>query len=233
SLFHPMSVLLRSIHYALTTIHYLWNFISTVTCTGTGFPFFSAGLNFHFLSVSTAACSKACSSLRSTRTASTRPFVLTPTSITTVPCRSASTGRSGNFGSGAWVALGGLMPVVTRSKREKVWSSEKSAGEVERVEEVSDREVLLCAQEEAGKIDSDSASAISMKMRIEAPEVVQKVLSYNRCAMAGRCVSSCRESLSGRHVSGARKSLPHLSAQPPVCRLWSPVRIPIALPHPW
>src|SRR5208337_5565012 len=163
SLFHPMSVLLRSIHYALTTIHYLWNFISTVTCTGTGFPFFSAGLNFHFLTVSTAACSKACSSLRSTRTASTRPFVLTPTSITTVPCRSASTGRSGNFGSGAWVALGGFMPVVTRSKWEKVSSSEKSAGEVERVEEDSGRELLVCANDMAGDDESTMANMISVE----------------------------------------------------------------------
>src|SRR5271166_3294793 len=169
-----------------------------------GLPFFSAGLNFHFLTVSTAACSKACSSLRSTRTACTRPFVLTPTSITTVPCRSASTGRSGNFGSGAWVALGGFMPVVMRSKREKVWSSEKSAGEVERVEEVSGREVLLCAQEVAEKMDSDSASAISMKMRIEAPEVVQKVLSYNRCAMALPNMSQfCGESGPGTCISTA------------------------------
>src|SRR5271166_1500148 len=154
---------------------YLWNFISTVTCTGTGLPFFSAGLNFHFLTVSTAACSKARSSLRSTRTASTRPFVLIPTSITTVPCRSASAGRSGNFGSGAFVALGGLMPGVTRSKRKKVWSSEKSAGEVERVEEDSGRESLVCVPEAAEKDESDSASAISMRMRIKAPEVVQKV----------------------------------------------------------
>ena len=45
------------------------------------------------------------------------------------------------------------MPVVTRSKREKVWSSEKSAGEVERVEEESDRELLVCAQEAAENRD--------------------------------------------------------------------------------
>src|SRR5271166_6358075 len=143
---------------------YLWNFISTVTCTGTGLPFFSAGLNFHFLTVSTAACSKTRSSLRSTRTASTRPMPLTPTSITTVPCRSASAGRSGNFGSGARVALGGFMPVVTRSKREKIRSSEKSAGEVESVDEDSDGDLLVCAQEGARKDKSDSARAISKGM---------------------------------------------------------------------
>src|SRR5271165_7438514 len=96
--------------------------------------------------------------------------------MTTIPCRSASAGRSGNLGSGACVAFGGFMPVVTRWYCAKVWSSEKSAGEVERVEEVSDREVLPCPQEAAEKLNSDSASTVSMRMRIEVPEVVQKVL---------------------------------------------------------
>lgn len=42
------------------------NFISTVTCTGMGWPFFSAGLNFHFFTVSTALVSKTWAVLCST-----------------------------------------------------------------------------------------------------------------------------------------------------------------------
>lgn len=45
---------------------YFSNFISTVTCTGMRWPFFSPGRNFHFLTVSTALASKTCDVLRST-----------------------------------------------------------------------------------------------------------------------------------------------------------------------
>jgi len=44
------------------------------------------------------------------------------------------------------------------------------------VDEDSDGELLVCAQEGAREDKSDSASAISKGMRIEAPEVVRKVL---------------------------------------------------------
>ena len=50
---------------------YLRKRISTVTCTGTGWPFCWAGLKRHFFTVSTAAFSKAGWSLRITCTAST------------------------------------------------------------------------------------------------------------------------------------------------------------------
>jgi hypothetical protein len=46
---------------------------------------------------------------------------------------------------------------------------------VERVEEDSGHEFLVCAQEATEKDKSDSDSAVSKRMRIKAPEVVQKV----------------------------------------------------------
>src|SRR5271170_5317363 len=118
-------------------------------------PSFSAGLNFHFFTVATAVVSKACWSLRRTRTGSTRPFVFTPISMTTVPRGSASAGRLGNLGSGADVALGGFMPWVTGWKDAKAGSS--AAGEI--VDE--DCALLVWAQAWPGTRSSEIASAIS------------------------------------------------------------------------
>ena len=59
------------------------------------------------------------------------------------------------------------MPVVTRSKREKVWSSEKSAGEVERVEEDSDRCELDWPNIVPPDAESAIASGISESKRIQ------------------------------------------------------------------
>src|SRR5271170_5922588 len=126
-------------------------------------PSFSAGLNFHFFTVATAVVSKACWSLRRTRTGSTRPFVFTPISMTTVPRGSASAGRSGNLGSGAEVALGGLMPLVTGWKDPKAGSSEAA----EAVEDESDWGLLVWAQPWTGSSSSQVASAISESKRIQ------------------------------------------------------------------
>lgn len=159
----------------MTLNSYRWNLISTVTCTGTGRPSFSAGLNFHFLTVVTALFSNAASSLRSTRTASTRPFALTPINNTTVPRGSASAGKSGNLGSGVEVALGGFMPAVTGGNPAKAGSS---AGAVEIAEEASDCALVLCACAAADRKTREIASVIAEK-RIRFPE--NGSLDFIRC----------------------------------------------------
>src|ERR1017187_9583509 len=62
------------------------------------------------------------------------------------------------------------MPLVIRWNCEKVWSSEKSAGEVERVDEDSGRALPDCARAVAARNDREIDRAISVRMRIKFPE---------------------------------------------------------------
>src|ERR1039458_3400859 len=204
-----------------TVFHHFSNFISTVTCTGTACPFFSAGRNFHFFTVFTALSSKAGSSLRRTRTTSTRPLALMPTNMTTVPCCSASGGRSGNFGSGASVAFGGFMSLVMRWKCEKVWSSAKSAGEVERVEEDSGRALAACARAVAARNDREIDRAISVRVRIKFPE---------SCKRYGYLIWKQAQSKGASQAFGALQGKYSVQVVKPFCAAYCKLRLPVLKP---
>src|ERR1039458_1167143 len=209
-------------NWLLTTVfHHFSNFISTVTCTGTACPFFSAGRNFHFFTVFTALSSKAGSSLRRTRTTSTRPLALMPTNMTTVPCCSASGGRSGNFGSGASVAFGGFMSLVMRWKCEKVWSSAKSAGEVERVEEDSGRALPACARAVAARNDREIDRAISVRVRIKFPE---------SCKRYGYLIWKQAQSKGASQAFGALQGKYSVQVVKPFCAAYCKLRLPVLKP---
>ena len=74
---------------------HLENLISTVICTGSGWPSFFAGLKRQVFTVATALFSNTGAELRTTCTGPTCPRVSTPINITTTPLGSVSAGRSG------------------------------------------------------------------------------------------------------------------------------------------
>lgn len=66
--------------------------------------------------------------------------------------------------------MGGFMPAVTRWYCVKVWSSAKSTGEVESVEDDPDGVLPVWALTE--QTESEIAKAIRIRVRIQVPEGV-------------------------------------------------------------